>query len=117
MGEAVVMAFALVSSAPRPQKLAIDYIVDFIKKSGKVSPKVKLKEIVLGPGERRELTQRHRFVDRTVRTHHAGDHRVTLLINGPCGQTEPSGSILFDWFRARDYDRGRTSLRPSWTSS
>jgi len=83
VGEDVTVSFALVSGSDRDQKLAIDYAVDYVKKSGKTRPKVfKLKELVLGPGERRALTQRHSFVDRTIRTHHAGDHRFALVVNG-----------------------------------
>jgi len=83
VGEDATVSFTLVSGSDRDQKLAVDYAVHFVKKSGKTSPKVfKLKELVLRPSERRALTQRHRFVDRTIRTHHAGDHRFALVVNG-----------------------------------
>ncbi len=92
IGEDVTMSFTLASASRRDQKLAVDYAVHFIKKSGKTSPKVfKLKELVLAGGERRPLTQRHRFVDRTIRTHHAGEQRIELMVNG---RVMASGAVL-----------------------
>jgi len=91
IGEDATVSFTLVSTSARDQKLAVDYAVHFVKKSGKTSPKVfKLKELVLGAGERRTMSRRHRFVDRTIRTHHAGEHRIVLTVNG---HVVASGSV------------------------
>jgi len=92
IGADATISFALASTSDREQKLAVDYAVHFVKKSGKTSAKVfKLKELVLAPGERRTLSQRHRFVDRTIRTHHAGEHRIDLTVNG---QAMASGTVV-----------------------
>ncbi len=94
IGQDVRISFTLASGAAHDQKLAVDYAVHFVKASGKTSPKVfKLKELVLKAGERRPVEQRHRFVDRTIRTHHPGDHLIELLVNG---RVVAAGTIRLD---------------------
>lgn len=88
VGDTATLSLTLVSTAGHDQKLAIDYTVHFVKKTGKTGPKVfKLKELILKPGERLVLERRHSFADRTIRTHHPGAHRVDIMVNGRVAAT------------------------------
>ncbi|HEY4247590.1 MAG TPA: DNA alkylation repair protein [Lacunisphaera sp.] len=79
----LTFSFALKSLAAKPQKLAIDYIVHYRKKSGHLAPKVfKLKETTLAAGASIALTKRQRITNFTTRVHHAGRHEVEIMING-----------------------------------
>jgi hypothetical protein len=71
------------STAAKPQRLVVDYIIHYVKKSGATSAKVfKLKELTLGAGESATLTRSQEIRDFTTRRHHAGRHAVEIAING-----------------------------------
>jgi 3-methyladenine DNA glycosylase AlkC len=73
----------LKSAARRSQKLVIDYAIHYVKQSGDTSGKVfKWKEIELEPGEVLEVSKSQRIQDFTTRKHHAGRHRVEVMVNG-----------------------------------
>jgi 3-methyladenine DNA glycosylase AlkC len=83
LGDALQLEATLVSTARRPQKLAVDYVVHHVKANGSTSPKVfKGWVLDLGAGERRTLAKRHAVRPITTRTYHAGQHQVALLVNG-----------------------------------
>lgn len=83
LGEVVTLSLELTSTAPKPQRLVIDYTVHYAKKSGDTSAKVfKWKEVTLAPGETVDFTKRQRIQDFTTRKHHPGRHLVDVLING-----------------------------------
>lgn len=83
LGEAVTLAVALTSTHARAQRLAVDYIVHYVKARGTTSPKVfKWSELDLGPHETVALSKRQTIRDFTTRRHHAGRHRVELQVNG-----------------------------------
>lgn len=83
LGEVLSMSLDLTSTAGRSQKLVIDYAIHYAKKSGGASAKVfKWKEVTLAPGEELHLQKRQRIQDFTTRKHHAGHHRVEVLVNG-----------------------------------
>jgi hypothetical protein len=83
IGEDIGLSFDIVSRASKKQKLVIDYRVHYVKKSGKMSPKVfKLTEKTLAPGQTISASTRHSFKDRSTRKHQPGQHRFEVLING-----------------------------------
>ena len=83
LGERMSLSARLVSTAATPQKLIVDYAVHYVKKNGRAAPKVfKLKEIVLAPGTAETVAISQVIRDFTTRKHHAGHHRVELLVNG-----------------------------------
>ncbi len=81
-GEAI--EFDLTISATREESLMIDYVVDFVKAGGKISPKVhKLKQVTIGAGETVSLSKRHTLrANATTYKLYPGSHKVTLQING-----------------------------------
>lgn len=83
LGERITLDARIASTTGRNQKLVIDYAVHYVKKAGTASKKVfKLKEIELAPAARVELSISQVVRDFTTRKHHAGHHRVELIING-----------------------------------
>lgn len=82
-GEEVRLSLQIESLAGKPQRLVVDYIVHYVKKSGAVSPKVfKWKEFVIPASESVVLEKRHAFRDLSTRSHHPGRHVIDLMING-----------------------------------
>jgi 3-methyladenine DNA glycosylase AlkC len=83
LGEAVNLAVTLVSTAPQPQALVLDYVIHHVKASGATAPKVfKGWKLNLAAGEQRVLTKRHAVRPITTRVYHPGWHRVELQVNG-----------------------------------
>ncbi|NGZ74192.1 DNA alkylation repair protein [Saccharibacillus alkalitolerans] len=73
-----------VSARPGVQvRLRLEYAIDFVKASGRVSRKLfLLADRMLEGGERLTGSRRHRFAQLTTRRHYPGVHRIALLVNG-----------------------------------
>jgi 3-methyladenine DNA glycosylase AlkC len=83
LGEELTFSCTLTSNARAAQRLVIDYAVHYVKQSGGAAAKVfKWKETTLVAGETLTLAKRQRIRDFTTRRHHAGRHRVQVMING-----------------------------------
>jgi 3-methyladenine DNA glycosylase AlkC len=83
MGEDLVFAIEIQSTADAPQNLMIDYVVHQRKANGKLAPKVfKLARKRLGPRETLNLTKRHAFRLLSTRVYYPGRHALELQING-----------------------------------
>jgi len=83
LGDVVTIKATLSSIHGRAQKLAIDYVVHYVKARGTTSAKVfKWTEVTLAPRANATLTKRQTIRDFTTRRHHAGTHRVELQVNG-----------------------------------
>lgn len=83
LGGTVVFSAKIVSDASRAQSLIVDYVVHYVRASGRASTKVfKWTALELPARASVELTKRQTIRDFTTRRHHAGRHRVELQING-----------------------------------
>lgn len=83
VGGEVALSVTLQSSAKQPQQLMLDYVVHHVKKGGATSKKTwKGWQLVLAPGEQRELTKRHSLRAVTTRRDYPGRHAVDLVANG-----------------------------------
>lgn len=83
LGDRITMNAAVASASDTPQRLVVDYAVHYVKKNGSASRKVfKLRETELPPSSREEFSISQTVRDFTTRKHHAGFHRVELLLNG-----------------------------------
>jgi 3-methyladenine DNA glycosylase AlkC len=83
LGERIMLNTRIRSTAEKSQQLVIDYAVHYVKKNGAASRKVfKLREITLPPTGSVELSISQTIRDFTTRKHHAGHHRVELILNG-----------------------------------
>lgn len=83
LGERLELALELVSSSSQPQRLVVDYAIDYIKASGAASTKVfKLKTFTLHGQARQALARQQQIREFTTRRHYPGRHLVHLLVNG-----------------------------------
>lgn len=83
LGDKIDFEFNLLSRKSTPQKLAIDYKIHYVKKSGQLAPKVfKLKELTLDPGEQMSISKSQIFKNFTTRKHYEGTHKFEVMING-----------------------------------
>ncbi|WP_336713763.1 DNA alkylation repair protein [Arthrobacter sp. USHLN218] len=66
-----------------PARVAVDYMVHYVKANGSVAPKVfKLAVAELAPGESRQLRKTHGFRQMTTRVHYPGRHGIQVQANG-----------------------------------
>jgi len=83
LGESLKFEFDLISEKSSSQKLVVDYIIHYRKKSGELSAKVfKLKEVNLKPRETLSISKSQVFKDFTTRKHFAGKHELEIQVNG-----------------------------------
>ncbi len=83
LGQRLTLNAALTSTSSRSQRLAIDYVVHYVKASGGSAEKVfKWTELDLPAYAEIELVKSQVVRDFTTRKHYAGRHRVELQING-----------------------------------
>ncbi|MDP3355863.1 MAG: DNA alkylation repair protein [Polaromonas sp.] len=83
MGEKVHIALDVTNTSRRPQRVLVDFCIHYVKASGKTSAKVfKLKVLELVPGQTVRLSKSISTAEMTTRKHHAGKHRVDVLLNG-----------------------------------
>ena len=68
----------------RDESLIVDYVIDFVKANGSLSPKVfKAKQLNLRRGESFTLRKRHRLLaNATTYKLFPGNHRLTVQVNG-----------------------------------
>ena len=86
-GDAVEFSFSV--TAQRAESLVIDFVIEFVKANGTLSPKVhKLKQLSLKEGESATVRKCHVLrANATTYTLYPGTHYVTLQINGQsCGR-------------------------------
>jgi hypothetical protein len=83
LGERLEFSFELLSEKKSNQKLVVDYIIHYVKKSGEGSAKVfKLKNIDLKPSERLSVKGSRMMQDYSTRKHFAGKHVLEIQVNG-----------------------------------
>lgn len=83
LGQRLTLTAKIASSSNRAQRLAIDYVVHYVKAGGGSAEKVfKWTELDLPARAEIELSKSQVVRDFTTRKHYAGKHRVELQING-----------------------------------
>lgn len=83
MGEKVNIVFDVSNTSNKAQQVLVDFCIHYVKASGKTSAKVfKLKVLDLAPKETVRLSKTVSTAEMTTRKHHAGVHRVDVLLNG-----------------------------------
>lgn len=94
IGGTLVFSFSVKNTADMPRPIRLEYGIDYLTGSGKISSKVfKIKEITLRPGQPEIIERRQRFTDFTTRKHYPGAHRLRILVNGKA-VAEKTFSIL-----------------------
>lgn len=83
LGERINLSFTLESVAATPQKLVVDYAIDYVKSAGHSAAKVfKLKAFTLEAGAQHPIRRTQHIRDMTTRKHYPGTHTVHVLVNG-----------------------------------
>ncbi|WP_312182538.1 DNA alkylation repair protein [Arthrobacter sp.] len=79
----LVFGADLTNDGDAEARLAVDYVVHYVKARGSTAPKVfKLAVLELAPGESRQVSARHALRQMTTRQHYPGVHAVELQVNG-----------------------------------
>ncbi|HYQ58464.1 MAG TPA: DNA alkylation repair protein, partial [Draconibacterium sp.] len=82
IGDDISFRFKLALNTKQKQKVRIEYIVHFVKASGKTSPKVfQLKEVEMKPGVH-TIIKKHTFKNMSTRKHYPGMHKFEIVVNG-----------------------------------
>jgi len=78
------LEFSTTIRANADENLIVDYVIDFVKKNGSISPKVfKLKRLSVSAGGTARLSKRHPLrTDATTYSLYPGTHRLTVVVNG-----------------------------------
>jgi 3-methyladenine DNA glycosylase AlkC len=75
--------FILTNDGETTERMAVDYVVHFVKSNGRQAEKVfKLTAATLAPGESMAIAKRHALRQMTTRVHYAGTHSLELQVNG-----------------------------------
>jgi 3-methyladenine DNA glycosylase AlkC len=83
IGESIEATVEIDAPERDPEPLVVDLRVHFVKARGATGAKVfKIRELAPAPGERIVLRKRISLRQHTTRTHHPGEHRVEVLVNG-----------------------------------
>ena len=94
IGGAVSIAFDLMSTAKKQQRVLVDFRIHYVKANGKTRLKVfKLKTVDLAPGETLSLAKTISLAEMTTRRHYAGRHSVDVVLNG---ETRPLGAFIVE---------------------
>lgn len=92
LGDRINLSFSLESMADTPQKLVVDYAIDYVKSAGHSASKVfKLKAFTLAAREHHAISRGQHIRELTTRKHYPGKHAVHVLVNG-----ERLGSVEFE---------------------
>ncbi|AUI50093.1 DNA alkylation repair protein [Arthrobacter crystallopoietes] len=79
----IAFTVAVRNDSLHPARLAVDYMVHYVKANGTLAPKVfKLAVAELEPGETRRFGKAHALRPMTTRVHYAGRHLLQVQVNG-----------------------------------
>ncbi|MDQ0677022.1 3-methyladenine DNA glycosylase AlkC [Arthrobacter pascens] len=79
----LVFDFDISNTGTEDVRLAVDYVVHYLKANGSQAAKVfKITTLTLAAGETKALSKRHLFRPMTTRVHHPGVHSLEVQING-----------------------------------
>ncbi len=83
IGESASLSFNLRLTANEPNRLRIEYGIDFVKANGSHSRKLfKITENTYEPGSVYSFTRNHSFREMTTRKHYPGTHALVVIVNG-----------------------------------
>jgi hypothetical protein len=82
IGDAVTFTFDLEVNSKTEKLVRLEYIVHYVKKNNKISPKVfQIKESNLNPGVHK-IEKKQSFENVSTRTHSPGKHLIEIKVNG-----------------------------------
>ncbi|MBW6536733.1 MAG: hypothetical protein K0B11_17130 [Mariniphaga sp.] len=82
IGDEITFSFDLKMETSSSQKVRLEYIVHYVKSSGKTSSKVfQISETILKKGIHR-IKKKHSFANMSTRKHYPGEHKLEVVVNG-----------------------------------
>ena len=82
-GGTLPFEFCFESREKKPAHFRLDYAIDYLTSSGRVSRKVfKISEGTFLPKRKIKIARKQSFKDLTTRKHFAGKHQISILVNG-----------------------------------
>jgi 3-methyladenine DNA glycosylase AlkC len=82
IGDDTRFSFTLRLRGKDSEKVRLEYVVGYVKKTGKTSDKVfQIREDTFAPGEH-EISRKISFADQSTRKHYPGPHRISIVVNG-----------------------------------
>ena len=82
IGDDLRFGFELRVATEKACRVRLEYRVDYVKASGKLSPKIfQLREADFNPGSH-QISRKHSFENRSTRKHFPGQHRLAIIVNG-----------------------------------
>jgi 3-methyladenine DNA glycosylase AlkC len=83
IGESVAFSFTVTNRNPEPQTVRLEYGVYYKKANGQSTRKVfKISEREYQPKEKVAVLRKQKFVLITTRTFYAGQHQLSIIVNG-----------------------------------
>jgi 3-methyladenine DNA glycosylase AlkC len=83
IGDRLVFSFAMKLTKAHNEKVRLEYTIDFITSTGKLSKKIfKITEGKYEKGKTYMFKKSHSFKDLTVRKHFKGSHNLAIITNG-----------------------------------
>jgi 3-methyladenine DNA glycosylase AlkC len=83
IGESFDFSFTLGINEKKAHDLRVEYKIYFMKANGKQSAKVfQIGTYKLKPLQKTPFKRTHKFADLTTRKHHAGAHKLVVVVNG-----------------------------------
>lgn len=84
LGDSLLFRFSIKNTSPTEGvKVRLEYAIDYVKANGTTSQKVfKITEKVFNPVEFITYSKKIVFKDLTTRKHYAGQHTISLIVNG-----------------------------------
>lgn len=83
IGGKMRVSVKVTSTSRRPQRLAVDLSVSYVKADGSVRPKVfKLSVVALAPGASVDFSKVVSFAQHTTRRHYPGLHSLAAIVDG-----------------------------------
>jgi 3-methyladenine DNA glycosylase AlkC len=83
VGEVLNFSFQFVSKEKKISRFRLEYVIDYITASGKISRKVfKISENEFKPGLPIQISRKQSFKNLTTRKHFKGKHSISILVNG-----------------------------------
>ncbi|MBO9564449.1 MAG: DNA alkylation repair protein [Niastella sp.] len=83
IGDAMNFSFTLTNTSAKPIKLRVEYGIDYMKSNGKANRKLfKITENTYQPGQVYTFKRNQSFRNLTTRKHYAGQHALSIVING-----------------------------------
>ena len=83
IGGLLNFTFAFKNIENKAAKFRLDYAIDYVTASGKISRKIfKISESTFPPGEKITITRKRSFKNFTTRKHFRGKHLLSIIANG-----------------------------------